>query len=223
MWQLLRFPPSKDWLPCCDCLQPQQDQVQQTEGEMKTHKYYSNFHSRVLWPKIALEMFPTTANLEDCWRNVVALKQEWDILLALLFNFSNTSSSIYPAYQFGQKDNLAKKTYQKRERKERRSARAALCPKVLTLKTSSSSNTWVFLRDVKLASFNLFNISHFQAVRLEVGHQFEDMIAKCTFRGRNCTDQKYVFNLSKMAQIVDRNFLAISTATYGNCFTFNSW
>ena len=78
--------------------------------------------------------------------------------------------------------------------------------------------------------FPLFQISYVQAARLEVGHQFEEMIAKCTFRGRDCTDEKYAVQINvcqssiKMDHIfIDRNFLKISTATYGNCFTFNSW
>ena len=45
-----------------------------------------NFHFRVLWQQIALEMFPTmTANLQVYWKSVAALKQESDTLLASFF------------------------------------------------------------------------------------------------------------------------------------------
>jgi len=44
--------------------------------------------------------------------------------------------------------------------------------------------------------------------RMMIGHQFDDTIKACSFRGKDCTSSEH--------------FLKISSASYGNCFTFNS-
>lgn len=44
--------------------------------------------------------------------------------------------------------------------------------------------------------------------RMIIGHQFDNFVQMCTFRGRDCK------NIS--------NFLQVASPAYGNCFTFNS-
>merc|ERR1712172_457916 len=41
-----------------------------------------------------------------------------------------------------------------------------------------------------------------------IGHKFNDTIKACSFRGKDCAASEH--------------FLTISSASYGNCFTFNS-
>ena len=150
---------------------------------------------------------------------------------------------------------------QKWERNERHSAQAVRCLIVLTPKTSSSSSTWVFLRNVKFmftfsftwvflrdvnAFFGLFKLSICRQSDLKLDISLgiwsrnalsgveialmRSMLFKLMFPNlqkgpiKTCFE-KYIWKKNSliMDQNVDRNFLAISTATYGNCFTFNSW
>ena len=56
--------------------------------------------------------------------------------------------------------------------------------------------------------FLFFYMSLSESVRMRVGHQIDDLVVDCSFRGRDCTDVA--------------NFYKISSATFGNCYTFNS-
>ena len=60
--------------------------------------------------------------------------------------------------------------------------------------------------------------------RLSVGHQREDMIKFCSFKGKLCPQG--LVGLNKYKTLVNnlkfRIWKTISSSQYGNCFTFNS-
>ena len=71
--------------------------------------------------------------------------------------------------------------------------------------------------------FYYMNIA--EKVRLSVGHQFSDMVKFCTFKGKDCLDERYVvLALLIMVRMIvlGRMFSISSSSMYGNCYTFNS-